>query len=134
MSRIIRWLRSILSIFIRPTVSNFRSITHSVEDCFGEAIAWIAIIVILYFAPASIIYDDIELFNALVVCIVMIPIWFLLFVFSIHKMNQILFKEKKNTYNELLYSNAIIFILTSLILKLKSSAIPATVSLVGFFL
>ena len=128
MASIKQWLLSIWSVLIRPTTKTFTSINKTVENCFGEAIAWITVVVVLYFAPASIIYDDPELFNAMIICIIMVPIWFLLFVFVSHKMNKLLFQDDNYYYDQLLYSSTVIFVLTSLIFYVFVGLIPQLIA------
>jgi hypothetical protein len=118
MSSIKQWLLSFWTVLISPTPKTFTSITQEVNDKFGEAIAWIVIIIVLFLVPISIIYDDIETFNLLVVSIVMVPIWFLLFVFLMHKMNQVFFDNNKYCYDKLLFSSVVAFVVTSIVILL----------------
>ena len=120
MSSIKQWLLSFWTVLISPTSKTFTSITQEVNDKFGEAIAWIVIIIVLFLAPISIIYDDIETFNLLVVSIVMVPIWFLLFVFLMHKMNQVFFDNNKYCYDKLLFSSVVVFVVTSIVILLST--------------
>lgn len=115
MSSIKKWLCSFWSVLIRPTPKTFTSITHNVEESFGEAIAWIVFILVIFFVPVSIITDDPQMFNLMVICIIMIPIWVLLFVFLLHRMNYVLFKNNNYCYDELLYATVVIFVITSLL-------------------
>ena len=128
MASIRQWLLSFWSVLIRPTTKTFYSINKSVEDCFGGAIAWIAVVIVLYFAPASIIYDDPELFYAMIVCIIMVPIWFLLFVFVTHKVNKLMIQDDNYYYDQLLYSSAVIFVLTSLMFYVFVGLIPQLIA------
>jgi hypothetical protein len=115
MTRLKQWMMSFWSILIRPNKQTFISITQESEDHFGETIAWIEFIIFLFFAPISIIYDEPDLFYGMITCMVMVPIWFLLFVFLMHRINQILSKNSHYCYDQLLFSTGTIFVVTSLI-------------------
>ena len=131
MSNIKQWLISIWFVLIKPTTKTFSLITQSVEDCLGGAITWITIIIILYFAPASIISGDPRLFYAMIVCIILVPIWFLFFVFVAHKMSKLLFQDDNYYYDQLLYSSAVIFVLTSLVFYVFVRLIPPLIAQEG---
>ena len=119
MSKMNYWLKSYWSVLSKPTKQTFITIAQESENRFGEIIAWIEFAIILFFSPMIIFCGGPDCTNGmLVTSMVNIPIWFLIFVFSLHRINQLLSKSDEIYYEKLLFSSGTIFVVSVSILVL----------------
>lgn len=115
MSNFRQWLLSFWSILRRPTPETFSAITKDVGDRFGEGIAWIAGIISFFIVPLMVVFPEPHLLTTLVVSIILIPIWFILYVFLLHRMKGVLFGRPADCYEPLFYAAVSNFAVTSFI-------------------
>lgn len=115
MSNFRQWLRSFWSILTCPTPETFSAITKDVGGRFGEGIAWIAGIISFFFVPLLVVFPEPEVLTTLVVSIILIPIWFLLYVFILHRMKGVFFGRPADCYEPLFYAAVSNFAVTSFI-------------------
>ena len=109
-----KWLWSFWLVLIKPIPNTFILITQDVKGSFGGSIAWITFIIVIIFLPTSLIYDDPRFIELMIIAVFLVPVWILIFVFLLHRLNQLLFKNDLFCYEELLYGIVVIFVVISL--------------------
>ena len=110
------WLISICLVFIKPIPATFRKISQDVKGVFGSSIAWIVFITGIFIVTIG----QLGFFKGgylaqLIISIIVMPIWFLLFVYLLEYLNKRIFHQKKSWHDELLFSITIIYILTTVL-------------------
>ena len=111
------WLQTFGMIIIKPLPNTYITEAKKAKGKFPSAVAWLVIYAVAinayvylqpqhYFSPST-----------MLVSILILPLVFLLFIFSLHQLYKNLFGRKKDYYDELLYltvGNFVPFILINL--------------------
>jgi len=110
------WLVSICLVFIKPIPKTFKKITQDVKGVLGASIAWVVLMTSIFIITVGQLgFYEGGYIAQLIIAIIIMPIWFLLFVYLLEYINKRVFHRKQSWYEELLFSTTIVFILTTVL-------------------